>query len=315
MRCSHVEVEQAASVDLSVEVAGIPLKNPVLTASGTFGYGEEYARIFDVSRLGGLVAKAISLKPRDGNPPPRLTEVTGGILSACGLQNVGVHRFVREKMPYLRQLGIPIIVNVAGETIEEFVEVVEILGDTDGIAGIELNVSCPNVKNHGMAFGIDAEAVRSIVRAVKKVARWPVICKLTPNVTDIVPIAKAAEEAGADALSLINAPLGLAIDVWKLKPKLGNVTGGLTGPAIKPIALRMVWQVAKAVQVPVIGVGGITTWDDAVEFMLVGASAVEVGTAFFSNPMAGLEIIEGIADYLREMSLRKVTDIIGLVRC
>jgi dihydroorotate dehydrogenase (NAD+) catalytic subunit len=315
MPYSETPAAEASGVDLGVTVAGIKLRNPVLTASGTFGYGEEYAQIFDISRLGGIIVKAISLKPRNGNPPPRLVEASAGCLSACGLQNIGVHRFVDEKMPFLRQIGIPVIVNLAGESIAEFVEIVRVLSQVDGIAGVELNVSCPNVKHHGMAFGIDPVAVHDIVSAVKAEAPWPVICKLTPNVTDIAVIARSAEDAGADAISLINAPLGMAIDVHKRRPRIANVTGGLTGPAIKPIALRMVWQVANAVEIPVIGIGGISNWEDAAEFLIAGACAVEIGTAFFSNPFVAVEVIDGLGTYLQSAGFTCVGDLIGSLVC
>ena len=298
-------------VDLSVEVAGLRLANPVLTASGTFGYGEEYASLVDLEELGGIVVKAITLHPRPGNPPPRMVEVAGGILSSCGLQNVGVECFLREKLPYLRQFRVPVIVNVAGESVAEFVALAERLNEGEGISALELNVSCPNVRNGGMAFGIDPSWVHRIVAAVKTVSLYPVICKLTPNVTDIVRIALSAEEAGADAVSLINAPLGMAIDVETRRPKLGNVTGGITGPAIKPLAVRMVWQVAQAVRIPVIGVGGITTATDALEFIIAGATAIQAGTANFFRPNAMPEIIQGLRNHLAEHRCRSLRDLRG----
>ncbi|MDA8351213.1 MAG: dihydroorotate dehydrogenase [Pseudomonadota bacterium] len=298
-------------VDLSVEIAGLRLANPVLTASGTFGYGEEYASLVDLEELGGIVVKAVTLHPRPGNPPPRMVEVAGGILSSCGLQNVGVECFLREKLPYLHQFRVPVIVNVAGESVDEFVVLTERLNEGEGISALELNVSCPNVRNGGMTFGIDPSIVYGIVAAVKSVSRYPVICKLTPNVTDIVRIALSAEEAGADAVSLINAPLGMAIDVQTRRPKLGNVTGGITGPAIKPLAVRMVWQVAQAVRIPVIGVGGITTATDALEFIIAGATAIQVGTANFFRPNAMPEIIQGLRNYLVEQRCQSLRDLRG----
>jgi dihydroorotate dehydrogenase (NAD+) catalytic subunit len=300
-------------IDLSVELAGIRLKNPILTASGTFGYGEEYSRVFDVGALGGIIVKATSLKPRAGNPPPRLVETAAGLLGSCGTQNVGLDVFISEKAPFVRSLGLPAFVNVVGDSAEEFALIVERLEQVKGLAGYELNVSCPNVKSGGMAFGVDPVAVSEIVRATKEVSARPIICKLTPNVTDIVSIALAAEEAGADALSLINAPLGIAIDCETRRPVLGNITGGLTGPAIKPIALRMVWQVCAAVNVPVIGVGGIAGWKDAAEFIIAGATAVEVGTAFFFNPLVGLEIISGLRDYLDRHGMTSLEQLRGSI--
>lgn len=297
--------------DLGVELAGITLKNPVMTASGTFGYGEEYAPLIDLNQLGAIVVKAITKKPRQGNPPPRVVEVAAGMLSSCGLQNVGVDKFIKEKLPFLRAFQVPIIVNIAGESVEDFVAVVEKLQGTEGISAVELNVSCPNVKNGGMVFGIDPEMVWKIVSEVKAVSKVPVICKLTPNVTDIVAIALAAQDAGADAISLINALLGMAIDIETRRPKLGNITGGLTGPAIKPVAVRMVWQVAQAVSVPVIGIGGITTAEDALEFIIAGATAVQVGTANFFRPKATLEIIEGLKTYLLSRGYCSIRELKG----
>lgn len=297
--------------DMRVDISGLNLKNPVLTASGTFGYGIEYSEVVDLNMLGGIVVKATTLKPREGNPPPRLVETPGGMMSCCGLQNVGVDSFIKEKLPLLRGYDTAVIVNIAGESIMEFSEVARRLEDVDGISAYELNVSCPNVKMGGMAFGVDKRAVAKITKAVKRVSKRPVIVKLTPNVTDITEIALSAQDSGADAISLINGLLGLSIDVETKRPRLGNITGGLTGPCIKPVALRMVWQVSKAVSIPVIGVGGISSAEDALEFIIAGASAVEVGTANFFKPKVTLEIIDGIRDYLMRHRISSVEELRG----
>ena len=300
--------------DTRVNIAGIALQNPVMTASGTFGYGEEYDSLFDLGQLGAIVVKAITSKPRLGNPPPRVVETAAGMLSSCGLQNVGVDRFINDKMPFLKKVGIPVIVNITGESVDEFAVLGDRLSNTEGISALELNVSCPNVRQGGMVFGRDPAMVRQIVRAVKAESAIPVICKLTPNVTDIVEVAAAAADGGADAVSLINALLGLAIDVESGRPKLGNITGGLTGPAIKPVALRMVWEVARAVPVPVIGIGGITTEADALEFIMAGAAAVQVGTANFFRPKATVEIAEGIKRFMRRKGYKSLTELRGLAQ-
>jgi dihydroorotate dehydrogenase (NAD+) catalytic subunit len=301
----------SANYDLTVELPGMIMQNPVMTASGTFGYGEEYSHLYDINRLGALVVKATTIKPRLGNPSPRVVEAAAGMLSSCGLQNVGVDSFIADKLPFLKGLSVPVIVNVAADTIDDFVAVSEKLCRAGGIAALELNVSCPNVKQGGMSFGVDPTMVYKVVYEVKKVSSVPVICKLTPNVTDIVSIALAAEEGGADAVSLINGLLGMAIDVETRKPKLGNVTGGLTGPAIKPVAVRMVWQVASTVSIPVIGIGGITTAEDAMEFIIAGATAVQVGTANFFRPLAALEIIEGMRSYLQKQGIAHIRELRG----
>jgi dihydroorotate dehydrogenase (NAD+) catalytic subunit len=301
----------SANCDLTVELPGMVMQNPVMTASGTFGYGEEYSCLYDINGLGAIVVKATTIKPRLGNQSPRVVEVAAGMLSCCGLQNVGVDSFIADKLPFLQKLKIPIIVNIAADSIADFVIVSEKVSQAGGIAAIELNVSCPNVKQGGMSFGVDPVMVHKVVSEVKRVSAIPVICKLTPNVTDIVSIAVAAEEGGADAISLINGLLGMAIDVETRKPKLGNVTGGLSGPAIKPVAVRMVWQVAGAVSIPVIGIGGITTAEDALEFIIAGAKAVQVGTANFFRPMAALEIIEGIRSYLQKQGLTNIRELSG----
>ena len=301
-------------VDLSTEVAGIHLKNPVLTASGTFGYGEEFSQMIDLNQLGGFVVKGLSLEPMQGASQPRLHETAAGMLNAIGLQNVGAQRFVAEKLSRLRQYQTRIFANVFGYTTEEYVKVIEILNAAEGLAGYEINISCPNVKKGGIVYGVDPEATYEVVKAIKSVAKIPVIVKLSPNVTDITVIAKAAEDAGADALSLINTLLGMAIDVDTHRPRLGNLTGGLSGPAIKPVAVRMVYQVVKSVRIPVIGIGGISTAEDALEYLLVGAKAVEVGTANFLDPEAPIKIIEGLAAYCRRKGIFKLNSIIGGLR-
>ncbi|MCD6506815.1 dihydroorotate dehydrogenase [Candidatus Poribacteria bacterium] len=297
--------------DLSVEIAGLKLKNPVMVASGTFGYGQEYSDLFDLNRLGAIVTKSITLKPRSGNPPPRIVETPSGMLNAIGLQNVGLESFISQKMPFLRGLNIPVIVNISGDSPDEYIELAERLSTVEGIAALELNISCPNVKRGGMAIGIDPEETHELVWRVRRVTGLPLIVKLTPNVTDITLIAKAAVDGGAEALSLVNTFLAMAVDVERRKPMLANVTGGLSGPAIRPIAVRMVWQVAQAVDVPVIGIGGVMSWRDALEFLIVGASAVAVGTANFVNPMAPIQIIKGIAEYLQRHRVRSIRDLIG----
>lgn len=280
--------------DLSVTIAGIKFKNPVIAASGCFGYGQEYAEIFDLNKLGGIVTKGISLRPRQGNKTPRIVETPAGMLNAIGLQNVGLEVFIEGKLPFLQKLDTKIIVNIYGEKIEEYAELAEKLSVEKGISFLEANISCPNVKKGGMIFGHDPEVVFKLVKEVKRNSKLPVIVKLSPNTDKIVEVARSAEDAGADAVSLINTVLGMAIDVDKRKPVLANITGGLSGPAIKPIALRMVWQVARSVKIPVIGIGGITNYSDALEFMIAGAAAIQVGTANFVNPTVMLEIIEGL---------------------
>lgn len=286
--------------DLSVEFCGITLKNPVLLASGTCGYGAEIADLLDLNLLGGIVVKGISLKPKAGNPPPRVFETPSGLLNSIGLENVGIEAFLKTKLPWLRQLNTHVFVNILGDSPEEYAELAAILNKEQGISGIEVNISCPNVKSGGFAFGTDPVAAAEVTHAVKNVTQLPVIVKLSPNVTDITVIAKAVEKAKADAISLINTLLGMAIDIQRRKPVLANVFGGLSGPAIKPVALRMVWQVARAVSIPVIGIGGITTASDALEFLIAGASAVQLGTATLINPKAAKEVMEGIERYMME---------------
>jgi dihydroorotate dehydrogenase (NAD+) catalytic subunit len=279
---------------LEVEIAGIKMKNPVMAASGTFGYGKEFETFLDLNKLGAIITKTITLNPREGNPPPRICETPSGMLNTIGLQNKGVKKFIEETVPYFAKIQTPLIVNIAGETMDEYVEVAKILTKENVVKGIELNISCPNVKKGGIAFGVNPTITEELVKKVRKATHLPLIVKLTPNVTDIVIMAEAAVAGGADAVSLINTLLGMAIDIKTKKPKLSMTVGGLSGPAIKPIAVRMVWQVAQAVKVPVIGIGGITTWEDAAEFMLAGAKAVQVGTANFVNPDSAIAIIEGL---------------------
>ena len=321
-----MEVKQENSIKLHVDLAGIQMKNPVMVASGTFGYGEEYGQFVDLRELGAIVAKSITLLPRAGNQPPRIAETPAGMLNAIGLQNVGLERFISEKMPLLQEVGVPIIVSISGEDVSEYVELAAKLSSLGRIAGIEVNISCPNVSRGGMMFGADPQMTYDLVKAVRDAIRTgtealplqahpkpaPIlIAKLSPNVTSIVEIASAAKEGGADALSLINTLLGMAIDVNARRPKLANITGGLSGPAIRPVAVRMVWQVTEAVDLPVIGMGGIMTAEDALEFIIAGARAVAVGTANFVNPLAAVEVISGIRDFMIRNDIRDVNDLVG----
>lgn len=298
------------NINLEVNIAGLKLKNPVIAASGCFSFGREYSRFFDLNRLGGIAVKALTRQPKKGNPPPRIAETPSGILNSVGLQNPGVQVFIEKEIPFLRNYDTAIIANVAGDTVEDYEYMAETLSNAD-VDAIELNLSCPNVKEGCMAFGSSAEGVFKVVSTVRKKASKPLIVKLTPNVTDITEIAKAAEAGGADSVSLINTLLGMAVDAKTRRPILGNVTGGLSGPAIKPIALRMVYQVSKAVKIPVIGMGGISNGTDAVEFLLAGASAVMLGTAGFVNPMAWIETIDGIEKYMIENKVKSVTELVG----
>lgn len=301
----------SAERDLGVALGPLQLANPVMTASGTFGYAAEFANLVDLHCLGALVVKGISLKSRPGNPPPRVVETACGMLNAIGLENVGLQRFITEKMPFLRTCRSRVIVNILGDSIEEYAILASELSEVAGIDGLEINISCPNVKKGGVAFGTVPEMAASVTAAVKNATRLPVIVKLSPNVTDIVAMAQAVEASGADAISLINTLIGMAIDTQTRKPKLANIIGGLSGPAIKPIALRMVWQVASAVSIPVIGIGGIGTAEDAIEFLLAGATAVQVGTANFYNPRAAEQILTGIEHYLHQQGESSVRAIIG----
>lgn len=300
---------------LEVEVCrGLVLKNPVMTASGTFGYGREFESYVDLNRLGAIIVKGISLEPMSGNPPPRIIETAGGMLNAIGLQNVGLKRFLSEKMPFLREIDTRIIVNILGETADEYQKIAETLDAARGIDAIEVNISCPNVSKGGISFGADPDEAFKITSAVKASTRLPVIVKLTPNVTDIVSIARAVESAGADCVSLINTLKGMAIDIENRCPSLCNITGGLSGPAVKPVALRMVWEVARGVSIPVIGIGGIMNHADALEFLIAGARAVQVGTANFVNPAVTMEIISGMERYLDDKGLDAIGNLIGSLR-
>lgn len=296
---------------LGVDIGGLILKNPVMTASGTFGYGEEYAAYNDLNRLGAIIVKGLSLESRPGNPPPRIMETASGMLNAIGLENVGVRNFIREKLPFLRQFDLPVIANIFGETLDEYQKVAEILNRAKGVHALEVNISCPNVKKGGIAFGADPDMAAEVTRKVKGAADLPVIVKLTPNVTDVAVIAESVEAAGANAVSLINTITGMSIDVERRVPHLKNVTGGLSGPAIKPIALRMVWQVARRVKVPVIGIGGIMNANDALEFLIAGARAIQIGTASFVNPRAVSDILDGLAAYLARHDISNINNLIG----
>ena len=298
-------------IDLSVRIGSLRLKNPLMSASGCFGYGLEYAEVVDLSTLGAVVVKGLFLGERQGHPPPRIVETPAGMLNAIGLQGIGVHRFVREKMPELRRLGATVIVNVCGTTVDEYVEVARILSDTEGVAALELNISCPNIKEGGITFGCDLTNTGTVVAAVRRATRLPLIPKLTPNVTSVASFAKAAEDAGADAVSLVNTFLAMVIDVETRRPKLSNVMGGLSGPAIRPIAVRMVYECAQRVKIPVIGMGGIATPAAALEFMIAGATAVQVGTANFVDPFIWPKLEAGIRDYLARHGLDRVADLVG----
>lgn len=297
--------------DLAVDIAGIRMPNPIMVASGTFGSGVEYAPVFDVSKLGALVSKGLTLNPWPGNNFPRICETPAGLLNAIGLQNPGVGSFIKELLPEMLGFGIPVIANIAGRTKEEFVALSERLTGT-GVAGLEMNISCPNVEAGGMALGTMPEAAAEIVAAVVEATDLPVIVKLTPNVTDIVGLAKAVTAAGADALSLINTLVGIVIDVEERKPVLGNITGGLSGPAIRPVAVRAVWEVSQAVEIPIIGMGGICTGRDALEFIMAGASAVAVGSAFFYDPLAAVKIRAELDDYCNKHGIKELRDLVGV---
>ena len=297
--------------DLTTNVGGVSLRNPVMTASGTFGYGREYSPVVDLNRLGGIVVKGLSLSPEKGNPPPRIAETPCGMLNAIGLENVGIDAFVEKKMPYLRTLATSTWVNIYGKTMEEYAELARRIEGIEGISGIELNISCPNVKTGGVAFGVDARTAYEVVRAVRKKTTRPLMVKLSPNVTDIKQIARSAIDGGADALSLINTITGMAIDIHRRRPKIANITAGLSGPAIKPIALRMVWQVARMSEVPVVGIGGIATAEDALEFIIAGAAAIQIGTANFIDPAVSMRIVDGIESYMIDHGIRSLTEIIG----
>lgn len=300
-------------MNLKVDLAGVTLNNPIMTASGTFGSGEEYSEFVDLNRLGAVVTKGVANVPWEGNPTPRVAEVYGGMLNAIGLQNPGIDLFVERDIPFLTQFDTKIIVNVCGRTTEDYCEVVERLSDQP-VDMLEINISCPNVKEGGIAFGQDPKAIEAITKEIKKHAKQPVIMKLSPNVTDITVMAKAAEAGGADALSMINTLTGMKIDINRRTFALANKTGGMSGPAVKPVAVRMVYQAANAVKIPIIGMGGITNADDALEFILAGATAVSVGTANFANPYAAKEVAEGIEAYMKKYQVEDIKDLVGAVR-
>lgn len=299
-------------MNLSVNIAGVELKNPVVTASGTFGFGREYGEFYDLGELGAICVKGLTLKPRLGNPPPRIAETPMGILNSVGLQNPGIEKFIEEEIPFLRQFDTKIIANISGSTIEDYIAIAEIAGNSD-VDLLELNISCPNVKAGGMAFGTSASLVEDLVSKVKAVCKRPLIVKLSPNVTDITEIARAAEAAGADALSLINTLLGMRIDIRTRRPILKNNMGGMSGRAVFPIAVRMINQVSRAVKLPIIGMGGVASGEDAIEMMLAGANAVAVGTACFTDPMAPVKVRQGIEKYLSDNNIENVSDIVGQV--
>ncbi len=306
-------------MNLSVQLAprnkkGLALANPVMTASGTFGWGTEYEHLFDIQKLGAIVVKGTTLKPREGNPQPRLAETPCGVLNAIGMQNIGVEAVIREKAPIWAVWRVPVIVNILGETVEEYAELARRLEGVSGISGIEVNIGCPNVEAGGAEFGAEPKPAAKVTAAVRQATSLPLMVKLTPNTGDIVAVAQAVAEAGADAISLINTLKGVAVDISKRRPLLGNVSGGLSGPAIKPVALYMVYEVAGAVSVPVVGIGGISSASDALEFIMAGASAVQVGTANFSNPKAPLEVLEGIEGFMTQERVKDITELIGTAR-
>jgi dihydroorotate dehydrogenase (NAD+) catalytic subunit len=300
--------------DLSVQIGSLRLKNPFIAASGCFGYGLEYASSIDLSTLGGIAVKGLFLNEREGHAPPRIVETPAGMLNAIGLQGIGVHRFVRERLPELRRLGATVIVNICGSTLDEYVEVARVLSDAEGVGALEINISCPNIKEGGIQFGCSLTGTHDVVSAIRKVTRLPVIPKLTPNVTDVASFARAAEDAGADAVSLVNTFLAMAIDVETRLPKLSNVTGGLSGPAIRPIAVRMVYECHQAVKLPIIGMGGIASIDDALEFIIAGASAVQIGTANFVNPFIWTTLSAGLEAYMTRHDIARVADLVGSMR-
>jgi len=303
--------ESGKNVDLSIKLGRISLNNPIMVAAGTFGFGEEYAKLIDLNKLGGIITKTVTLEPREGNPPPRLAETPAGLLNAIGLENPGIDVFLKKKMPFLSQFEAALIVNIAGEKEEDYLSLAERLNKKERIDALEINISCPNVKEKGLIFGTDPGRTFSLVKKLREVTNIPLVIKLTPNVTDISEIAQAAEEAGAEALSLINTIVGMSIDVETRRPKLGNITGGLSGPAVRPIAVRMVRDVFQKVGLPIIGMGGITCSEDALEFILAGASAVAIGTANFIDSRTAPRIVEGIKEYMQRKSIANFEDLIG----
>jgi len=308
------KIVMAIKTDLSVNLGRLKLKNPVMTASGTFGYGKEYSEFIDLNKLGAIVVKGISLKPMKGNPPPRICETPSGMLNAIGLQNPGLKGFMKDQLPFLKQLKTKVIVNILGNSVDDYVELAERM-ESAGVDAVELNVSCPNVKKGGIAFGTEPGAFENLITSVRSKVSLPIITKLSPNVTDIKQFAKIAEDAGSDMISLINTVTGMSIDVRTRRPRIANITGGLSGPAIKPIAVRMVWECFKTVRIPIIGMGGIISPEDAIEFIIAGASAVAVGTANFINPRATIDIINGIKSYLSKESIGSLKELTGALRC
>jgi len=300
--------------DLKTDIGGIKLANPVMTASGTFGYASEFEDLVDLNRLGGIIVKGLSLEPSMGNKPPRIVETACGMLNAIGLENVGIETFVKEKLPFFKKISTPVFTNIYGKRISDYALLAARIDELNEIAGIEVNISCPNVKAGGLAFGVVSETAAEVIKAVRKATSKPLMVKLSPNVTDITQIARAVEDAGADSVSLINTITGMSIDIETRRPKLANITGGLSGPAIKPVALRMVWQVARSVKIPVIGVGGIACAEDVIEFLIAGAAAVQVGTANFVNPRVTMDIVEGIEEFLIEKKISSLRDIIGTLQ-
>jgi dihydroorotate dehydrogenase (NAD+) catalytic subunit len=311
--------EEVRKVNLAVQLApknlrGLRLDNPVMTASGTFGYGTEYADFVDIRRLGAIVCKGTTLEPREGNPQPRLAETPAGLLNSIGLQNIGVEALIKEKATVWTSWEVPVVVNIAGESVDDYARLAARLDKVAGVSGLEVNIGCPNVKSGGMEFGTDPKAAASVTKAVRRASSLPVMVKLTPNVTSIVEIAEAVADAGADAMCLVNTLRGMAIDVSARRPSLGNICGGLSGPAIKPVALYMVYQVAGSVKLPIVGCGGIMSAQDALEFIMAGASAVEVGTAQFVNPRALLEVLEGIEEFMRREGVKDISELVGAAR-
>ncbi len=300
-------------MDISVKIGKIKLANPVMVASGTFGYAEEFKDLINLKGIGAIITKSITLKPRAGNIPPRLWETTAGLLNSIGLQNDGIDDFIKNKLSFLKNIGVPVIVSIAGDTVDEYAQLAEKL-DIPGISGIEINISCPNIKTKNKLFAQDAKQTTAVVKAVRKATKKTIITKLSPEVTDICAIAKAAEKEGSDAIAAINTMKALAVDIVTQSPRLGNTTGGLSGPAIKPMALRMVWEIKAAVKIPVVGIGGIMTAADAIEFLLCGASAVQIGTANFVNPQAPTAVVEGIKQYLQQRNLGGINSIIGKLK-
>ena len=299
--------------DLSVQIGPLRLANPLIAASGCFGYGVEYAHAIDLSTLGGVAVKGLFLKEREGHPPQRIVETPSGMLNAIGLQGIGVHRFVQEKLPELRRLRATVIVNICGSTLEEYVELARILSDAEGVAALELNISCPNIKEGGITFGCSLNGTFDVVHAVRKATSLPVIPKLTPNVTDVASFARAAEDAGADAVSLVNTFLAMAIDVETRRPRLSNIVGGLSGPAVRPIAVRMVYECRRTVKIPIVGMGGIATASDVLEFMIAGANAVQVGTANFVDPFIWGKLLNGLHAYMERHDIARITEVVGTI--